>query len=552
MIAYFVMEIGLNAHIATYSGGLGLLAGDTVMSFADLGVPAVAVTLLYKGGYLHQKINPAGEQIEQDTHWDYTKHLKKLNLSLEVPFGDKKQKVTCWEYWVRSKGEVRVLFLDADLEGNDPDVRRLNHRLYLGDGIHRLRQEILLGIGGYKVLKALGYRPHVYHMNESHSAFLVVELLKEYGSLEEVRKRCVFTTHTPVPVGHDRFPVGMVKEELKSYDHMNWEEEGEDGHINLSRLALKHSGYVNGVSYKHMFVSRDIFPEHEGIDYITNGVHHSRWIHEELKELLDQYIPRWENNPHLLQGVYSLPSHLLYETHERIKKQLVNLINRTTDASFSSDLLTLGVARRITSYKRNDLILRNIERLIQIAEHYEGLQIVFAGKAHPKDEGGKGIIRHILEKSAYVKRRTHKLKIAFLENYDIDMAKLLVAGCDVWLNNPRRPLEACGTSGMKAGMNGVLNFSTWDGWWLEGGIEGFNGWGIGPKPGWQDLSPSDDGQDAEDIYNKLFYTIMPTYYHRKEDWIKLMKNSIATIGPYFNTHRMVEEYVGKIYINLMR
>ncbi|MDW8095713.1 MAG: alpha-glucan family phosphorylase, partial [Aquificaceae bacterium] len=454
--------------------------------------------------------------------------------------------------WVRSKGDVRVLFLDADVEGNDPEIRRLNHRLYSGDGIYRLKQEILLGIGGYKMLKALGYNPSVYHMNESHSAFLVVELLKEFGDPQEVRKRCVFTTHTPVPVGHDRFPLNMVKEEFKTYDHMNWEEELENGHINLSRLAMKYSGYANAVSFKHMFVSKDIFPERKDLDYITNGVHHVRWIHEEIAELFNYYIPHWDSNPQLLYGVYSIPSHLIYEVHDRIKKQLINFVNRVADASFSSDVLTIGVARRITPYKRNDLILRDVERLIRISEIYDGLQIVFAGKSHPRDEGGKAIIRNIQEKIAYIRRRTNKLKVTFVENYDIDVARLLVAGCDVWLNNPRRPLEACGTSGMKAGMNGVINFSTWDGWWLEGGIEGFNGWGIGPKPTWQDLSPSDDGQDAEDIYNKLLYTIMPLYYLRKDDWIKLMKNSIATIGSYFNTHRMVNEYVSKMYINMTR
>ncbi|MCX8060335.1 MAG: alpha-glucan family phosphorylase [Aquificaceae bacterium] len=551
MIAYFAMEIGLEGYIATYGGGLGILAGDTLLSFADLGVPAVAVTLLYKGGYLHQRISSAGEQIEQDTKWDWSKYLKKLDLVFEVPFSDKTQRVACWEYVVRSKGEVRVFFLDADLEGNDPEIRRLNHRLYLGDGIHRLRQEILLGIGGYRLLKALGYQPSVYHMNESHSAFLVVELLRELGSLDKVRRRCVFTPHTPVPVGHDKFPLSMVQEELKLYNHMDWEQEAQEGHINLSHLAIRYSGYVNAVSFKHMFVSRNIFPDCQEIDFVTNGVHHRRWIHEELRELFDRYIPSWDTNPNLLQGVHLVPSHLLYERHQRIKQQLVNLVNKMTDASFSDDVLTIGVARRITPYKRNDLILRDIERLIRIAESCEGLQIVFAGKAHPRDEGGKAIIRNILEKALYVKNRTKRLKIAFLENYGIEMAKLLVSGCDVWLNNPRRPLEACGTSGMKAGMNGVLNFSTWDGWWLEGGIEGVNGWGIGPKPAWQDMSPSDDEKDAEDLYNKLLYTIIPTYY-RREEWLRMMKNSIATVGSYFNTHRMVNEYLSKIYIQLLR
>ncbi len=552
MIAYFVMEVGLEGQMATYSGGLGVLAGDTLMSFADLGVPVVAVTLLYRGGYLQQRIGPRGEQIEYEQRWDQRKFLKKLDLKVEVPFGDRVQKATCWEYTPGLGDSLRIFFLDADLPENDPEIRNLNQRLYWANGIYRLRQEILLGIGGYRLLKALGYEPQVYHMNESHSALLLVELLKELKDEEKVRRRCLFTTHTPVPVGHDRFPVNMVKEELKSYDHMNWDREVEDGHINLSKLAVKYSGYINAVSLKHMYVSREIFPEREDIDYVTNGVHHVRWIHEELKGLFNYYIPGWNSNPMLLQQVHFIPSHLLYEKHERIKGQLINLVNKQTDASFSSDVLTIGIARRITPYKRNDLILMDINRLIEIAESCEGIQLVFAGKSHPRDEGGKGIIKNIIEASHYVKSRTKRLKIAFIENYDIDTAKALVSGCDVWLNTPKRPYEACGTSGMKAGMNGVLNFSTWDGWWLEGGIEGVNGWGIGPKPSWQDNTPSDDLQDMKDLYNKLQYNIVPTYYTKREEWVKLMKNSIATIGPFFNSHRMVNEYISKIHINLLR
>ncbi len=548
MIAYFVMELGLEDSMPLYSGGLGTLAGDTLYSFADMDIPAVCVTLLYKKGYNLQKITPHGMQLDFDALWDYKRYLRKLDLDVEIYFGDKKQKVACWEYWIRSKGDVRILFLDVDLEGNDPEIRKLNSRLYFDDGLYRLRQEILLGIGGYRVLKALGYSIHIYHMNESHSAFLIVELLRELGSVEEVKRRCVFTTHTPVPAGHDKFPVQMVKEELKAYDHIDWDKEAIEDEINLSLLASKYSGRVNAVSYKHMYVTKEIFPELSGnIEYVTNGVYHKRWIHEELQELFNEYIPGWDENPVLLQRVYDIPSELLLKTHNRIKNDLINLINKHTDVSFSDDILTIGVARRVTAYKRNDLILRDIDKLIQIGERVGNIQIVFAGKAHPKDTVGKEIIKRIYEGIKTIKEKTRAVKVAFLENYGIHMAKLLVAGCDVWLNHPIRPLEACGTSGMKAGMNGVLNFSVWDGWWLEGGIEGINGWGIGPRPEWKDMNPSKDEEDLEDLYGKLAHIIVPTYYKHKDQWVKLMKNSIATIGPYFNTHRMVSEYISKVY-----
>ncbi len=556
MIAYFVMELAVEEEIPTYSGGLGVLAGDTLYSFADMDVPAVCVTLLYRKGYTLQKITPHGMQLDFDSPWDYKKKLKKLDLEIELYFGDRLQRITCWEYAIRSKSEVKVLFLDGGLEGNDPEIRKLNEKLYFDDGIYRLRQEILLGIGGYRVLKALGYNVHVYHINESHSALLVLELLKELGSREKVREKCVFTTHTPVPAGHDKFPIDMVLGELKNYGYeLNWEEELENGHLNLSHLAMRYSGKVNAVSYKHLFVSSHIFPECSvgnpdglcDIEYVTNGVYHKRWVHEEIKELFNEYMIGWDESPILLQRAYEIPSELLLKRHNKVKSELINFINKQTDASFADDVLTIGIARRVTPYKRNDLILRDIDRLIHIAESFGELQLVFAGKAHPKDTAGKEMIKNIFEKMDLIKQRTKALKITFLENYDINLAKLLVAGCDVWLNNPKRPYEACGTSGMKAAINGVINFSTWDGWWLEGGIEGVNGWGIGPKPTWQDLSESKDEEDLEDIYGKLAYIILPTYYTRKDEWVRLMKNSIATVGPFFNTYRMVSEYISKVY-----
>ncbi len=551
MIAYFVMEVGIDDKIPTYSGGLGVLAGDTLYSYADLGIPAVCVTLLYKRGYTLQKITHHGMQLDFDHFWDYKKILKPLNVEVDVWFGEKKQKVRAWEYTVRGKWDIKVLFLDADLPDNDEEIRKLNSKLYPDDTLQRLRQEMLLGIGGYRILKALGYNISVYHKNESHSAFLIVELLREFGNKEKAKNSCVFTTHTPVAAGHERFPIDMVREELKMYDHMDWDEE--DGSVNLSAVALEYSCKVNAVSYKHMFVSKKILEEvakskgpHE-IDYVTNGVYHRRWIHDELKEVFNEYIPGWDENPLLLYQVYQIPSEVLFEKHLRVKSELVNYINKNTGSGFADDVLTIGIVRRVTPYKRNDLILRDLERLIYIAEHFGDVQLVFAGKAHPNDFGGKDMIRNIIEKKSIAKERTKRLKIAFLEDYSIELAKLLVSGCDVWLNNPKRPYEACGTSGMKAGMNGVLNFSTWDGWWLEGGIEGVNGWGIGKKPTWADMSESNDDEDLEDMYGKLSYVILPMYYMSKDRWVSMIKSSIATIGSNFNTYRMVSEYISKIY-----
>ncbi|MEN3034152.1 MAG: alpha-glucan family phosphorylase [Aquificaceae bacterium] len=545
MIAYFVMEMGLEEGMPTYSGGLGVLAGDTMYSFADLGISAVGVSLLYKKGYVQQGITPTGIQLDFEDPWNFRRYLKPLDIYVDVPFGDRLQKVTAWEF--RIEPSVKVFFLDADIETNDDDVRKLNYRLYYEDGAYRLKQEILLGIGGYRILKALGYDIKYYHLNESHAAFLIVDLLSEFKDIQEVKKRCVFLTHTPLPAGHDKFPVRMVKEELKTFKHIDWDKEATGGELNLTHFALKYSGRVGAVSYKHFFVCKDMFPEREDFEYITNGVYHRRWVHPVMRDAFFEYIPGWEENPVLLSGAINIPSEIILRNHFKIKQELVNFVNKNSDASFSVDNLTICVARRVTPYKRNDLILKDLERLLAIAQSVGEIQLLFSGKAHPKDNPGKEIISNIINVRKSLKEHTKSLRIAFLENYSIKLSALLTAGCDVWLNNPRRPLEACGTSGMKAALNGVLNFSTWDGWWLEGGIEGFNGWGIGPKPKWADLSLSDDNEDLKDLYGKLEYIIVPMYYQKREQWSQMMKNSIATVGVYFNGYRMVKEYISKLY-----
>ncbi len=547
MIAYFVMEVGLDENIPTYSGGLGTLTGDTLYSFADLGIPAVCITLLYKKGYVYQKIGKDGRQMDLEDNWNYTEKLNPLPIQIELPIKDKNQKIKVWEYTVKGKRNIKILFLDGDIDGNDERVRDAFQRLYYSDKERRLIQEIALGIGGYRALKTLGYHITLYHINESHSAFLLFELLKENPNPEDVKKKVVFTTHTSLPVGHDIFPLDMVKEQLKLYDGINWKDEATaDNNLDLSLLSAKYSSIVNAVSLKHKFITKRSYAFRE-VDYITNGVYHKRWVCEELKDIYDRYLPSWDDNPALLKQAYDIPSIELLKAHLEAKEKLINFINKNYDASFIVECPMLCVARRITAYKRNNLILRDMERLIKIAEKFGCLQLVFAGKAHPADEEGKAIVKDVNDKINYAKSRTKDLRMVFIENYGIHVAKLLVSGCDVWLNNPKRPYEACGTSGMKAAMNGVINFSTWDGWWLEGGIEGINGWGIGPRPHWLDMSESNDEEDLEDIYGKLQHLILPAYYYHQDEWVKMMKNSIATVGPYFNTYRMVSEYFVKIY-----
>ena len=540
------MEIGIENEIPTYSGGLGVLAGDAAHSFADLGFPAVFVTPLYKMGYATQELDVSSGQIDYDTPWDYRKLLKPLGIHVDVEINGSVQKVGAWQYLVSGKVDVPIVFLDTDVEGNNPAVRQITDRLYGGDHWHRLMQELVLGIGGYRILEAMGRRIEIYHLNESHAALLVVELMRQHGDIDEVRKRCVFTAHTPVPAGYDAFSLGMIKEAFKHYDWVKWEAETTPrGEIDLSRIAVKYSGVTNAVSLKHRYVSERIL-DHGKIEYVTNGVYHRRWVHGELKKLYDRHIPGWEETPALLTQALELPTDELQSAHQRAKSELLSMIRKATGTELSKEDFTLGLAKRVTAYKRNDLILSDLDRFVGIAEELGPIQVVLAGKTHPMDDVAKSVLRNILGKIQEVRLKTKEVKIVYLENYDMRTAKALVAGCDVWLNNPKRPLEACGTSGMKAAMNAVLNFSIYDGWWLEGGVEGVNGWGIGRRAPWGDLREDGDS-DLQDLYRKLSGFILPTYYHEKERWWSMSKNSIATVGPVFNSYRMINEYEAKVY-----
>jgi starch phosphorylase len=467
-------------------------------------------------------------------------------VKASVEIGERSQSVGAWEYRIRGKAETSVLFLHTDYPENDTDVRDATDRLYGGEPTYRLIQDIILGIGGYRVLRALGRDVSLYHLNESHAAFATIELLRDLGNAEETRRRCVFTTHTPIAAGNDVFPLGSVESALRKYDWVVWKEESVDGAISLSKLASKYSGVTNAVSLKHSFVSERVMG-HNHITYVTNGVYHRRWIHPELKKLFSTYMPGWEESPSLLVKAVRIPTDALAQAHSAAKRDLVSLVKRMGGPEFHEDAITISMAKRITGYKRNGMILGDPSRLQRMAEGIGSVQVVIAGKTHPRDNVAKGMLADILRKADNLNRNPTNVRVAVLENYDIEMAKVLVAGSDVWLNNPRRPLEACGTSGIKAAMNGVLNLSTNDGWWLEGGIEGVNGWGIGRRTEWSDLSESKEGEDEEDLYSKLSSAVLPLYYGDQGMWRDMQRRSIATVAPLFNSYKMVEDYVAKVY-----
>ena len=479
--AVFVMEMALRKEIPTYSGGLGILAGDFAISLAEKGVPAVFVTLVYKKGYTSQKLDRHFGQLDSEVSFDPARFLSPLTKRVQVEILNRSVWVEAWEYRIKGKTEVPVLFLDTDLPDNDEEARRITDRLYGGDLWHRLIQEMVLGIGGYRMLKALGIDSDIYHMNEGHSAFVTTELLREFkDDVAEVRKRCVFTTHTSVPAGFDIFPLSMVKRAFESYHWINWDAESEDGRLNMSRLALRYSGMTNAVSLKHRYLSESVL-NHKGLEYVTNGVNQRRWVHAELKKVYDRHLAGWEGTPAILGGALSIPSEELAGAHAAAKAEMFGMVRDRTGIQLEPDALTIVQAKRLAGYKHNNLILREIEKLTEIAATQGSIQLIFSGKAHPADDIGKGMLKDILTKADELTRSTDRVKVVFLEDYDIDTAKLLVSGCDVWLNNPKRPFEASGTSGMKAAMNGVLNFSGLDGWWLEGGMDGVNGWSIGKR-----------------------------------------------------------------------
>ena len=605
LVAYFSAEYGLDEVLPIYSGGLGLLSGDHLKSASDLGVPFVAIGLLYKNGYFHQKINVRGEQCSEYHNIDLynlpinpVKDKDDNDIIIDVEMGDKKIYVKLWEIHV---GRIKLYLMDTDIDQNPEELKDTTLRLYGGDRDMRIRQEIVLGIGGVKALQALGYEPKVYHMNEGHSSFLILELIQNIMKKEQVSfeiakeiatSQTVFTTHTPVPAGNDIFAIDLVEKYFKSY----WpklglsreeflmlgmkETEGFEQGFNMGILALKLSGKKNGVSKLHGAVSRELFSDvwpniaqdESPIDYVTNGVHTCSWLSPRIKELYNDYFPPyWQDKIHLQSTwdkVDDIPDERLWEAHVARKQRLIKLIKENVTNRFLNNgvgydqiseivnnlnpkALTIGFARRFATYKRATLIFRDIARLTQIlCDENRPVQLVFAGKAHPADREGQELIKTIHEISLMPQ---FKGKIFLLENYNIGSSRYIVSGVDVWLNNPRRPMEASGTSGEKASVNGVVNFSVLDGWWAEG-YDGTNGWAIGTENDYENEEEQDKA-DSNSIYHILENQIIPAYYNQdrngiSRDWIKLMKNSIRTTGGQYSMARQVVDYVDKFYVPL--
>jgi len=546
-IAYFTMEIAVENELPSYSGGLGVLAGDTLRSAADLGIPVVGVTLLQQYGYFHQALEADGTQIEKEVKWKPGQQLKQLPNRVELKIQDRRVQVGAWQYDIIGKFGycVPVIFLDVNLPENTEHDRALNEQLYGGDLYVRLCQEIILGIGGIRMIRDLGYHQiENYHLNEGHASLLALELIREkgYSSFEKVRRSCVFTTHTPVPAGHDVFDFEMVKNVISSVyiDYLREILDGENP-VNLTTISLKLSHFVNGVSVKHAEVSRNMFHRPD-IEAITNGIHSSTWTAEPFARLFDQYIPGWDADPaNFVQAVF-IPNDKIWNAHVTAKTKLLEYVKTETGVSMDVDCLTVGFARRAAGYKRADLVFADIERLLEIGNGK--IQFVYAGKAHPKDEPGKALIKSVF---AATEKLKGKIKVAYLANYGMYLGGLITSGVDIWLNNPQRPREASGTSGMKAAHNGVPNFSVLDGWWIEGCVEGVTGWGIGPEPSESNLTDYDENQDITSLYDKLEKTIIPLYYENRPEWIRIMKYCISLNASYFNTHRMVTDYALRAY-----
>ena len=566
-VAYFSMEIALRNEIPTYAGGLGVLAGDTLRSAADLRLPLVGVTLVSRAGYFRQEIAD-GRQLERPASWDPARWARQLDAKVAVRIEDRPVWVSVWLYVIESRlgGRAPVLLLDTDLPENRPDDREITHYLYGGDEVYRLKQEMVLGLGGVRILQALEFEINAYHMNEGHSALLGVELLRRYAYLAEdvrpgelaydlprVRDLCRFTTHTPVEAGHDRFSYELVKRLFASsvygYDDREAPKPGQPGtehgpidfslltslggpaDFNMTQLALGVSDFVNGVAKRHAEVSSKMYPGYR-VRAITNGVHPYAWSAQSFRELYDRFVPGWCHEPELLARVYRIPDASLLAAHAQAKQALIDRVRALTGVTLEPKVATLGFARRMTAYKRPELLFSDLGRLRAIA-HGRSLQIVLAGKAHPHDDEGKRLIARLHE---HARELAGAITVAYLPDYDLDLALLMVSGADIWVNTPLPPLEASGTSGMKAAFNGVPSLSVMDGWWIEGCLEGVTGWAI---------------EDAVSLYDKLERTVLPLYYGDGDDgrgWVKMMKATIGINAAYFNSQRMMRRYATEAYL----
>ena len=558
-IAYFSMEIGLASPIPTYSGGLGVLAGDTLRSAADAEIAMAGITLLSRKGYFRQRLNEEGRQTEEAVNWPVDDYLVPVEAQAFVEIEDRRVTLRAWRYDItgHSGHVVPVYLLDTDVEGNTDYDRSLTDRLYGGDDYYRLCQEVVLGIGGVRMLRALGYTDiERYHMNEGHSSLLVLELMEELVQrqddakattkhIEQVRRQCVFTTHTPVTAGHDRFPMSLASRVLKQCKPFS-DCAGAvcyDSELNLTYLALATSYYINGVAKKHRETSRKMFEGYH-IDSITNGVHACNWAADAMRALFDRKIPGWREDNASLRYAISIAHDDIWLAHQHAKRQLIEYVNKMTNVGMDQNIMTVGFARRATQYKRATLIFSDIERLRTMVGHCGPLQLVFAGKAHPKDLSGKELIHDIFR---IKKRLDNDIRVSYLPDYDMALGRLMTAGVDLWLNTPLPPMEASGTSGMKAAINGVPSLSILDGWWIEGCIEGVTGWAISNSKEQAGESTPKDDDEADILYSKLENIIMPMYYHDRNVYIEVMRNAIAINGSFFNTERMISQYVTKAY-----
>jgi len=545
------MEIAIHPSMPTYSGGLGVLAGDTLRSAADLGVPLVAFTLLHRKGYFQQHLDSIGVQSEEVQPWNPADFCMEEAARVTVAIEGRTVMLRAWRYDLAGLfgHTVPIYLLDTDLEENSGWDRGLTDHLYGGDTNYRLQQEIVLGMGGVRMAKALGLHVNVFHMNEGHAALLTLALLESQlgggplgayteADVEAVRRDCVFTTHTPVPAGHDRFSTEQAIRILGADRTARLEKLGafKDGLLNMTLLALRFSRYANGVAMQHGKVSRAMFPEY-AIDSITNGVHAPTWMSEPMQHMLDEHVSAWRRDNLYLRNAIDVPEAEMLAAHARAKEELLAEVGSRTGLVLDPKVLTLGFARRAATYKRATLMFTDPERLREIAAKAGGLQILYAGKAHPQDEPGKALIQQVVAEAA--KLSDNNLRIVYLENYAWDLGARLTAGVDVWVNNPRRPYEASGTSGMKAALNGVPSLSILDGWWIEGCIEGVTGWAI--------EDGANDEEEARSLYTKLETAVIPLYRDDKEKWARLMRTTLAFNGSYFNTNRMVKQYTRNAY-----
>jgi starch phosphorylase len=549
-VAYFSMEIALRSDIPTYAGGLGILAGDTLRTVADLELPVVGVSLLSRSGYFRQEIDANGQQIEHSSPWRPEDMLQRLGAKIAIDVETRQVWIGAWLYVVRSPlgGCAPVLLLDTDLPENAPEDRDITQSLYGGDELYRLKQEMVLGIGGVRLLHALGFTVSLYHMNEGHSALLGLELLRQHTvapselapgeppyDIHEVRALCRFTTHTPVDAGHDRFPYELVQRAFGSEIELDVLRSlaGRD-RLNMTQLALNLSEYVNGVAKSHAERSSLMFPGHR-VHAVTNGIHSYTWAADAFKRLYDRYIPGWHHEPELLaRAECCIPDEEILAAHRECKRALIDRVRNETGVELDANRPIIGFSRRMTAYKRPDLLFSDLARLRRIAREFP-MQIVLAGKAHPHDGAGKGLIRFLHD---CIRQLRGEIAIAFLPDYDMSRALTLVAGADVWLNTPLRPLEASGTSGMKAALNGVPSLSVLDGWWIEGCIEGVTGWAVGN---------SDSTHDARSLYDKLERVVLPLHAHDSSGWVRVMKGAIGKNAAYFHSHRMMRRYGTEVY-----